>query len=55
MKKVDKLRKQRYELEMRLLKFEDKSSITKNEQQEMKILRNKKVKLDQQIKELGGK
>ncbi|MCF8304641.1 MAG: hypothetical protein K9I94_15305 [Bacteroidales bacterium] len=55
MKKVDKLKKQRYEVEIRLLKMDEKGTLTKNQEQEKAILQKKKEKLDQQIKELGGK
>lgn len=54
MKKVDKLRHQRYELEMKILQLEFKQKrqkLTKNELTELEILKQKEAELNQRIGE----
>jgi hypothetical protein len=54
MKKTDKLRHQRYEIEMKILQLELKQKrekLSKNELSELGILRQKESELEQRIKE----
>ena len=54
MKKVDKLRHQRYGIEMKILQLEFKQKrekLSKNELSELEILRQKESELDQRIQE----
>lgn len=56
MKQVDRLKKQRYQIEMKMLNMEErekKNSLSKNEKEELNILRKKKEKLDAQIEKLS--
>jgi len=56
MKKEDKLRKQRYDISMRIINLETKEKrmkLTKNELSELDILRDKEIKLNEQIKSLS--
>ena len=52
MKKVDKLKKQRFEISMKIIQIEDKlqkSKLSKNEEKELEILKNKEEELDAKI------
>lgn len=52
MKKVDKLKKQRFEISMKIIQIEDKrkrSKLSKNEEKELEILKNKEEELDTKI------
>ena len=52
MKKVDKLKKQRFEISMKIIQIEDKlkrSKLLKNEEKELEILKNKEEELDTKI------
>lgn len=54
MKKVDKLRHQRYEVEMKILQLEFKQKrqkLTKNEWSELEILKQKEAELNIRISE----
>jgi len=51
-KKIDKLKRQRYEIEMNILNLETKQSsskLTKNEEKELEILQNKAEELNIKI------
>ena len=53
MKKVDKLKKHRFEISMKIIRIEDKlkrSKLSKNEEKELEILKNKEEDLDTKIK-----
>jgi len=52
MKKIDKLKHQRYELSMKILDLEMKEkrkNLSKNEERELKILREKLEQLEERI------
>ncbi|MCD4729795.1 MAG: hypothetical protein K8R74_04280 [Bacteroidales bacterium] len=52
MKKVDKLKKQRFEISMKIIQIEDKrkrSKLSKNEEKELEILKTKEEELDTKI------
>ncbi len=56
MKKVDKLKKQRFEISMKIIQIEDKlqkSKLSKNEEKELQILKNKELELDNKIEALS--
>lgn len=56
MKKIDKLKKQRYDLSMKILELEFKekrAKLNKNEQSELKILLEKFEDVEQRIKEIN--
>lgn len=56
MKKIDKYKKQRFEISMKIIQFEDKqqkSKLSKNEEKELQILKNKEVELDNKIESLS--
>jgi len=51
-KKIDKLKRQRYEIEMKILNLETKlkaSKLSKNEEKELEILLNKAEELNSKI------
>ena len=55
MKKIDKLKKQRYEVSMKIISFESKAKIkelSKNEEKEFEIIRDLEKNLDKKITEL---
>jgi len=55
MKKIDKLKRQRYEISMKIIALEtkaEKSKLNKNEEKEIEILRNKEKDLDTRINNL---
>jgi len=55
MKKPDKLKRQRYQVSMKIIELEDKaekSKLTKNEEKELEILKNKEKDLDDRINNL---
>lgn len=55
MRKIDKLRKQRYEISMKIIDLEFKqkrSKLTKNEEAEYRILKEKENELNDRIEEL---
>ncbi|MCD4746092.1 MAG: hypothetical protein K8R58_07320 [Bacteroidales bacterium] len=55
MRKIDKLKHNRYEIEMKIIDLNSKQSrniLSKKEQDELVILKEKKEKLDKKIKEL---
>ncbi|MCD4789876.1 MAG: hypothetical protein K8R37_07725 [Bacteroidales bacterium] len=52
MKKVDKLKKQRYDISMKIIALETKqerSKLSKNEEKELIILKNKEKELNNRI------
>lgn len=56
MKKTDKLKKQRYDISMKIISIEDKQKrgkLSKNEEKELEILKNKEEELDTKIKSLS--
>ena len=55
MKKLDKLKKQRYEVSMKIISFESKAKIkklSKNEEKEFEIIQEMEKNLDKKINEL---
>jgi len=55
MRKVDKLKHQRYEISMKIIDLETKmsrSKLTKNEEYELKILKDKQDDLNKRIEEI---
>ena len=55
MKKADKLKKQRYEISMRIIELESKAkikSLLKNEEKELEILKSKESELTTRITKL---
>jgi len=51
-KKVDKLKKQRFEISMKIIQIEDKlkrTKLSKNEEKELEILKQKEKELDTKI------
>ncbi|MEZ5083836.1 MAG: hypothetical protein R2750_10360 [Bacteroidales bacterium] len=55
MKKLDKLKKQRYEISMRIIDLEAKikfKPLSKNEEKELEILKIKESELDERIENL---
>ena len=56
MKKTDKLKKQRYDISMKIINIEDKQKrgkLSRNEQKELEILKRKEEELDTKIKLLS--
>ena len=52
MKKLDKLKRQRYQVSMKIIELEtkaEKSKLSKNEEKELEILKNKEKDLDNRI------
>lgn len=52
MKKIDKLKKQRYNISMKIIELETKqerSKLSKNEEKELLILKNKEKELNNRI------
>lgn len=52
MKKVDKFKRQRFEIEMKIIDLEGRSeqkTLTKNEEKELQILKNKAAELTERI------
>ena len=52
MKKGDKLKRQRYEISMKIIRLEAKSAaskLSKNEEKELEILKQKETELDDKI------
>jgi hypothetical protein len=52
MKLSDKLKRQRYEISMRIIELESKAGsrkLSRNEEQELKILKTKEIGLDERI------
>ncbi|MBC8489436.1 MAG: hypothetical protein H8D45_25745 [Bacteroidetes bacterium] len=52
MKKIDKLKKQRYDISMKIIELETKqerSKLSKNEEKELIILKNKEKELNNRI------
>jgi hypothetical protein len=52
MKKADKLKKQRFEIEMKIIDLESRQSgkgLSKNEEKELQILKNKALELTDRI------
>ena len=52
MKKIDRLKRQRYEISMKIIEMEDKlakNMLSKNEEKEFEILKQMKEKLDLKI------
>ena len=57
-KKIDKLKKQRYEVSMKIISFESKAKIkklSKNEEKEFEIIQELEKNLDKKIEELRVK
>jgi len=55
-KKVDKLKKQRFEISMKIIQLDDKlkrSKLSKNEEKELEILKYKEQELDNKISSLS--
>lgn len=55
-KKIDKLKKQRFEISMKIIQIEDKlkkSKLSKNEEKELEILKHKEEELDNKIESLS--
>jgi hypothetical protein len=55
MKKIDKLKKQRYEVSMKIISLESKAKtkkLSKNEEKEFEIIREMEKNLDKKINEL---
>ena len=55
MKKIDKLKKQRYDISMKIIQLESKqtkSKLSKNEEKEFEILKNKENDLNLKIDNL---
>jgi hypothetical protein len=55
-KKIDKLKKQRYEISMKIIGIEDRtkrSKLSKNEAKELEILKQKEQELDSRIDSLS--
>jgi len=55
MKQIDKIKRQRYETEMKILHLEEKSGrakLAKNEEKELEFLRRKSEELDKKINSL---
>ena len=55
MKKIDKLKKQRYEVSMKIISLESKEKtkkLSKNEEKEFEIIREMEKNLDKKINEL---
>ncbi len=56
MKKIDKLKKQRYDVSMKIISFEAKAKIkklSKKEEKEFKIIKELEKSLDKKINELN--
>ncbi len=56
MKKIDKLKKQRYDISMKIIRVEEKQKqgkLSKNEEKELEILKHKEEELDTKIKSLS--
>lgn len=55
MNQIDKIKKQRYETEMKIIALEDKqkrSKLSKNEEKELEFLKRKDIELNERIKSL---
>jgi hypothetical protein len=55
-KKIDKLKKQRYDISMKIIRVEEKQKrgkLSKNEEKELEILKHKEEELDTKIKSLS--
>ena len=56
MKKIDKLKKQRYEISMKIIQIESKqkiSKLSKNEEKELAIIKHKEEDIDTKIELLS--
>jgi len=57
MKKVDKLRHERYVVSMKIIELESKEKrmkLTKNESSELTILQEKLEEMERRLREIGG-
>ncbi|MCK5838888.1 MAG: hypothetical protein KAG99_03520 [Bacteroidales bacterium] len=55
MKKIDKLKHQRYEISMKIIELETKmkrAKLSKNEEEELRIIKDKEEQLNQRIQEI---
>jgi hypothetical protein len=55
MNQIDKIKKQRYETEMKIIQMEDKkkrSKLSKNEEKELEFLKRKALDLNEKIESL---
>ena len=55
MNQIDKIKKQRYETEMKIIALEDKrerSKLSKNEEKELEFLKRKDIELNEKIESL---
>ena len=55
MNQIDKIKKQRYETEMKIISLEDKlkrSKLSKNEEKELEFLKKKDIELNRKIESL---
>ena len=52
MKQIDKLKHQRYEISMKIIKLESVKKLSKKEEAELQILKKKELSLDEKITHL---